>query len=221
MLTAILGRILAAYLRFCFATGRWQAIGLDDLGAALKDGPVVKLFWHGRLMLAPLAWPTDLGPIAAPRDPSPAGRLSADTQKFLGTDPFELAARGGDKAVLKAAMQKVRAGSSLGLSADGPKGPALKVRRPPIDWTRATGRPVFLFAWSSRRALRLHTWDRLMIPLPFVGGTWIYRRWDGSVPRRLDQAGYRDVGRKLAAALNAVADEADRLAGRAPVPPKR
>lgn len=214
VLARFLGRLLASYLRLCRATGRWRIDGLDQMRADLAQGPVVYLFWHGRLMMAPIGWPAADHAIAAPRDPSPAGRLSAATQSYLGTNAVEVRARDGGVAVLRQVLGLIRGGSSLGLSGDGPKGPDRRVKNAVIDWARATGRPVWLFAWSSRRAPRLRTWDRLMLPLPFAGGAMVYRRWEGTIPKRPKREDYRRIRAELGAALDGAAAAADALAGR-------
>jgi hypothetical protein len=46
-------------------------------------------------------------------------------------------------------------------------------------------------------------------PRPFSSGVAVWRRWPQEVPRRLDPATAEALRRDLAAALDAVAEEAD------------
>lgn len=219
LIARILARVLTAYLRLCWGTGKWISDGEPALDAALEEGPVTVICWHGRLVVAPVAW-AERAPAAIPRDPSPAGRLSAATQAYLGTQPFEIDMAGGNFGPVRQVMKLVRGGASLGLTADGPKGPNRKAKRAAIDWARATGRPIFLFAWSSRRVLRLNTWDRLMIPVPFAGGAFVYQPWAPEIPRKPGKEDYRRLRDELGAALDDVAHSADRLAGRSDALPR-
>ena len=212
-LAGVLARALAIYLRLCRRTGRWTADGEDVVDRALASGPVTLIFWHGRLMMAPPLW-RRRAPIAIPRDPSPAGRLSAATQAQFGIEPFEIRAKGGNFGVMRQLMRLARSGHSLGLTADGPKGPDRQAKRAAVDWARAAGRPVVLFAWSSRRVVRLSTWDGMMVPLPFSGGAFVCRLWTPRLPERLDEADYERLQRELSVALDEVTESADRLAGR-------
>ncbi len=201
---------LAGYLRLCWRTGRWEGAGQDELDAALAEGPVTIICWHGRLVMAPVVWQSR-GPVAIPRDPSPAGRLSAATQAHFATTPFEIDMKGGNFGPVRQVMRLVGQGFSLGLTADGPRGPDRVVKQAALDWARATGRPVFAFAWSSRRVRRLNTWDGLMLPRPFAGGAFVHRRWHTEIPRRPDEAAACALRDDLAVLLDATAAEADAM----------
>lgn len=211
-LAGVLGRLLSGYLRLCFATGRWRSAGEDDLNAALEQGPVTVICWHGRLVMAPVVWQRRAR-VAIPRDPSPAGRLSAATQARLGTESFAINLDGGNFAAVRQIIRLVRSGVSLGLTADGPEGPDRVAKRAAIDWARATGRPVVCFAWGSAKAKRLNTWDRMLLPVPFGGGAFVYRVWDQALPKSPSEAEYMELEQSLAAGLESAAAEADRLAG--------
>ena len=208
-----LGWVLASYLRLCFKTGRWHSAGVAELDAALVDGPVVIICWHGRLMMAPVVWQRRAR-VAIPRDPSPAGRLSAATQAHFGTEPFAIDMRGGNFGPVRAVIRMVRGGATLGLTADGPQGPNRVVHQAALDWARATGRPVFAFAWSQKRAWRLGSWDKLMVPKPFGGGAYAYQLWDGAAPKSADEDALRAARDNLRDTLDAVSKTADDLAGR-------
>ena len=147
----LLSRLVAGWLRLCFATSRWERTGLDDLAEDLQAGPVLVVLWHQRLMIGPLAWPLEQGDIYTLRDPSPAGRLSSETQTRLGLKPVMMRETGGNIAASRRVLKVLRAGHSLALTADGPRGPARQAKAAPVEWVRVSGRPVHLFAWSARR----------------------------------------------------------------------
>ncbi len=215
-LAAVIAWPLAAYLRLVFRTGRWQAEGLDELRAELARGPVIVVFWHGRLMMAGPAWPQRPARTVLPVAPSPAGLLSARTQAHFGSTALAIGSRQADRTALRRLLSAVREGNSLGLTADGPKGPARQAKSAPVEWARATGRPVFLFSWSSPSAMRLNTWDRLMIPRPFSRGIYGYRKWKDALPRKLDPAERDRLQQELAEALDDFDREMDNRAGLPP-----
>jgi len=217
-LAAVLSAILAGYLRFCFATTRWQKHGLDDLAHDLEDGPIILVLWHSRLMIWPSAWPKKLANLYTLRESSPAGRLSSATQTRLGMRPVMMTEITSNFAASRLILRVIRGGDSLGMTADGPLGPAREVKQAPVEWARATGRPVYLFVWSARRSVRLKTWDRMMIPLPFTRGVYGYRRWPVEVARNLDSTTYDRLRGDLAAALDGQMHDIDRAAGVAPGP---
>jgi hypothetical protein len=215
-LAAAIAWPLAGYLRLVSRTGRWQVEGLEELRAELARGPVIVVFWHGRLMMAGPAWPLRPARTVLPVAPSPAGLLSARTQAHFGSTPVVIDHRRAGMANIRALLGAVRKGNSLGLTADGPKGPARQAKSAPIEWAQATGRPVFLFSWSSPAAVRLNTWDGLMIPRPFSRGVYGYRKWKDALPRKLSPAERARLQGELTEALDSFDRDMDRLAGLPP-----
>jgi len=210
-LARLFGRLLSIYLGLCWRSGRWVAEGQDALGAALADGPVVLICWHGRSMMTMTTWQAR-APMAMPRDPSPAGRVAAAALENLGSKPFAIDMKGGNFGPVRRMIGLVREGASLALTGDGPKGPVHVAKQSTIDWARATGRPVFATAWAQRRPWRLTSWDRLMVPKPFGRGAYVYREIPGGFSKAASQAERADIRDGLSKALSEVAARADALA---------
>jgi lysophospholipid acyltransferase (LPLAT)-like uncharacterized protein len=209
----LLGVPLGWWLRFCAATSRWDRQGEAELEAALRDGPVVLALWHERIALSGLHWRPGWGPVSALHTTRFAGRVAGAAQAVLGTEPIAMSSRRGNLAASREVLRRLREGTSVGIAADGSSGPARELRDAALEWARASGRPVFVYAFAMRGQRRLGTWDRMVWPRPFSRGVAIWRRWDREVPRRLDEAAFDNLRQDLAAALTAVADEADALAG--------
>lgn len=210
LLAGLAGRLLAGWLRLCHRTTRWQRDGWDDLRAALAEGPVVLILWHECAAFAMVDWPSHWGPLTSLTDTSPAGTVSGAVQARLGLRPVAMQARGGNLAASRAVMRRLGEGVSVGLTGDGPTGPARVLKDPGPDWARATGRPVFLYAFATARARRLRTWDRMLWPRPFDRGISAYRRWDGQLPRRADAATRAAAQADIAAALTALTEDLER-----------
>jgi len=71
-------------------------------------------------------------------------------------------------AALKKMRQTLSGGRAIAITPDGPRGPRHHVNRGAAFLARATGRPILPIGFAARRALRLHSWDRFMIPAPFT-----------------------------------------------------
>lgn len=212
---AVLGLPAGLWLRFCAATSRWERHGEGEIEAALRDGPVILALWHERIALSGLHWRPAWGPIAALHTARFAGRVAGAAQAHLGVEPIAMPAREGSLAASREVLRRLRAGSSVGIAADGSSGPARLPRDAVLEWARAAGRPVFVYAFAMRGQRRLRTWDRMVWPRPFSRGAAVWRRWPREVPRRIDAAALEALRHDLAAALTAVAGEADALAGAA------
>ena len=184
MLAGLLGRLVAGYLRLCNRTTRWTHLGRDDLQAALAKGPVVLVLWHEFSLMAPVHWPVKQGQLSSLRDTSPIGMVSGAVQARFGLDPMAMSAKMSNRAASREILRRVQQGKSIGLTGDGPLGPVHVVKDAALDWARATGFPVFVYAYAVKRHKRLKTWDGMVLPLPFTRGTSVYLRLQSDVPRR-------------------------------------
>ena len=103
---------------------------------------MVLLVWHSRLMLcAPhLRVVPRLYTI---HDEKPAGRLAGASQWYFGMRPIEMSTKGSNQAANREILKALKTGASVGLTVDGPRGPARVVKQAPLDWARISGAPVF------------------------------------------------------------------------------
>ena len=207
-LAELLGRLVAGYLRLCLATTRWTMLGGGELQAALAKGPVVVVLWHEFSLMAPVHWPLKHGQLCSLRDTSPIGMVSGAVQARFGLDPIAMSAKMSNRTASREILRRVRAGKSIGLTADGPLGPVHQVKNAALDWARATGCPVFLYAYATKRHKRLKTWDNMVLPLPFTRGVYIYQHWSADLPRRIDDAALEQLRAGLKQALEQVSSVA-------------
>ncbi|MCL2206870.1 MAG: DUF374 domain-containing protein [Fibromonadales bacterium] len=97
---------------------------------------------------------------------------SSDGSKFaklaesLGYDVFRGSSSKGQSEV-KHLLKALKSGKSAGMALDGPKGPAL-VAKPGAEWLCQKAKiPLAKVDVKYSRALRLGSWDKTIIPLPF------------------------------------------------------
>ncbi|MDX8354101.1 lysophospholipid acyltransferase family protein [Cognatiyoonia sp. IB215182] len=187
-LAIILGFVARLIFGICYRTTRWQGEGRAELEAALAEGPVILVVWHSRLLLGPAHWPLEHGQLSSIHTRSPIGRVVGAMQRQQGLHPFEMKENRSNRATSRQIMKLVQQGTSIGITADGPEGPALQLKDPPIDWARATGLPVFCYAYATKRQWRAKSWDQMLIPLPFTRGAYVYARFEETIPRKMDAA---------------------------------
>ena len=218
---ALLALILGGYLWLVLRTVRWSIVDRAAADALLADprGFIVCL-WHGRIAASigaqPLCRP--LRPtrliISLSEDGDFIARAMAlmDLPAFRGSSRKTLDPRrrhsGG--AVYRQSLEWVREGGVLILTPDGPRGPAEQMAEGAVRMAARTGAPVILMGLATTPALRLKTWDRMELPLPFGRGVIAF---DGPLhaPQGLSGAAMtalrRDWSGRLTAA-NATAEAA-------------
>ena len=202
-------RLIAGWIRFCQVTSRWEVTGLDDADAAMAEGPIVAIIWHECSLMAPAHWPRKNGQVTTLSDPSPIGRVSATVQGRLGMASIGVPAGGGAVAATREVLRRLKDGVSVGLTGDGPVGPARVLNAAPLDWARAAGVPVFTYAYAMSRQRRLKTWDRMILPMPFSRGAVVYRRVLDPLPRRMAAEDMAAARARLAEAMTAALAEAE------------
>ena len=209
--------LLSEWLRFCYATIRW-----DHENQALAEeiwdqgGGVLIAMWHSRLALGIAAWPQDRAqPARAMISLSSDGEFLARAIARLGIPAVrgsaankdkKQAAKGGTQA-LRDGLKQLKFGA-LALTPDGPRGPARSMAEGLPVMARISGAPVLFMGLSCKPAIRLNSWDRALIPLPFGKGAIV---WDRTAyPEGAEIA---QVVEEWTRRMNAVEARADEMTG--------
>ncbi len=211
------GGTVARWIGLSNRTTRWQHHGEEDVAAAVQSGPVIMVLWHEMLLMGSVHWQPAWGRLATLHDSSPGGRAGAATQQRMGATPFFVSSKQSNLTLTRDVLGLIRAGTSLAIAGDGPRGPRRVLKTPTLDWARAAGVPVFVYAWAIARQRRIPSWDRMILPRPYAQGAIVFRRWDREVPRRADATERETLRRDLEAHLTATAAEAEALAQVSPV----
>jgi len=168
-----LAAILAtALLRLCMNTWRvhWHA----SEGSTTTNGPVIFCVWHNRLPAAIASydefvqsrWPAKglAAMISASRD----GSFVASVAERFGVQAIRgSTSRRGPQALLEATTWMEREYSIVMLP-DGPRGPVYQIQEGIIYLAQVTGRPIIPTSNYTGWKIRLRSWDRFQIPLPFA-----------------------------------------------------
>jgi len=196
---------LAAHLVKLLAyTLRPSYEGLDaveELVAA--DQRFILAFWHRRLAMMPLAYPFHRKGrgVAILSSDSRDGERSAATWRWFGIHAVRgTAADDGAKALVRM-IRAVREGWDFGITPDGPKGPARKLKPGTLALARKTGALIVPVCVSFDRFIELGTWDAMVVPLPFARCTVHY-----APPRRAAESSDADLEGALEALERAAED---------------
>lgn len=209
--------ILAQWMRFCFATIRWTH---ENQAAAeqvwAQGGGVLCVFWHSRIGLSPSCWPLHRAqPAKALISLSADGEFIAKAVARQGFPAVRGSSANKDKAdrakggsqALRDGLKQLKVGA-LAITPDGPRGPANVMAEGTTLLAKLSGAPVLLIGMSCHPAIRLDSWDRAVLPLPFGKGAIVWDRVD--YPAEAEPAA---VVADWTARLNAVEARADALTG--------
>lgn len=218
LVQAIVAGAAATLIGLVRATTRWETVnGEAAAGAWSGEKPVIVAFWHNRLAMMPYCW-ASARPFHMLISAHPDGRLIAKTVAHFGIDAVAGSSRRGGAEALRSLVRLAKAGESIGITPDGPRGPRMRIREGALALARLSGAPIIPAAVSVRRRIVLRTWDRLIVALPFSRGAMV---WGNpiTVPRDADEATTLVLQEELERELNRVTAEADRRAGHPPMEP--
>lgn len=119
--------------------------------------------------------------------------------------------RGGIKGALQMA-RRVKEGSILAFTPDGPRGPTHKVQLGVILMAEKSGAPIVPIGVSASRRWLMKSWDSYMIPKPFARAYFLVGE-PIQVPPNLDEAGREAYAAQVEIAINRLEREAERRAG--------
>jgi lysophospholipid acyltransferase (LPLAT)-like uncharacterized protein len=161
-LASFLGPILLLIYGFTWRI-KWE--GTDNLVEAKKTtGKILYAFWHSRLL--GLCYAHRFQQVGIMVSKSFDGEWISRLVSKIGYRPYRgSASRDGAPGLLE--MMKDLPEGDLALTVDGPRGPAEKVKLGVISLAAKAGVPIVPITILAKRAWRLKTWDRFMIPKPF------------------------------------------------------
>jgi lysophospholipid acyltransferase (LPLAT)-like uncharacterized protein len=163
-------RLLAGTLRYRVHGGRESA--------AFPDEPVIFALWHNRLCLSMKVFEGFMsghsarghrqrGQLAALISASRDGALLATILRNFGVQAVRgSSSRRGAQALLELTSWAGR-GYDLAVTPDGPRGPCYVVQEGVIALAQVTGLPIVPYSCNVGWKIRVKSWDRFQIPLPF------------------------------------------------------
>ena len=149
------------------STLRWEVRGAEHLDSILVSGHrAIFTFWHTCIFSATWLW-RNRGIVVM----SSRSRDGEFTGRFIKRFGYGTArgssSRGAGRALAEMAAC-LESGIDVAFTIDGPRGPAYVAKAGAVTLARHTGQAILPFHISARRRIRLGSWDRLQIPLPFT-----------------------------------------------------
>lgn len=185
--------------------------------------PVVACFWHGRLLPVAICWRGAGADILISR--SRDGQLIANTARKLGHGVIEgSTARGqrnrGSVPAARQVIARLQSGRFVGITPDGPRGPRMRASAGAIRMAQMAGVDLVPVAASLSPAVRIGSWDRMIVPVPvpFVRAAFLIGD-PIAVPHDAKSAEIERLRLLLETEMNRLTAEADGLVGAPAVQP--
>ncbi len=205
---ALIGWLGAGFIRLLRATVRLSHHGDVEIRRLERAGErFIIAFWHRHLLLMPYSYRGRRISVLISQHKD--GELIARTMGHFGIDASRGSSTRGGAAGFRDLLRRVRQGYDLGITPDGPRGPASTVKPGAIQLAALSGLPLVPVAIAASRAKRLASWDRFVIPWPGSRVAMVY----GEPFRVARDAAVEPACRELERRLNTAEAEAERLTG--------
>jgi len=188
---SLLVNLMSGYLALTYRTLRWTregqqiADGVQAQAQAQRSGVILAL-WHSRVPVGPATWPQgpDKPEIRVLVSQSRDGEFIARVIARLGLPSIrgsslkktDTAKNKGGEQAFRDMVKWVKDGGAMAITPDGPRGPVEVLQKGAVALARVSGAPVLFVGVAMKPCLRLGTWDRTIIPLPFARAAMV---WDG------------------------------------------
>ena len=170
---AVVPWVVSLLMRVGAATLRRRDVNRHYADACLAKGKrAIVAFWHGRLLMMPFGYAVQSATILISQHRD--GEYIARIAERLGFRVARGSATRGGARAFRELLQRLRDGSHVVITPDGPKGPRGRVKPGVIQLSRLSGMPILPVAFGAWPRTILKSWRR------------IYRRWP--VPRQAPMA---------------------------------
>ena len=201
--------LVFALIRTVSATLRYQWNDRSGYIDVPTPGPAIYCVWHNRLALCMIAYysyvkkrnhaPGMAAMVSASRD---GGFLTGILECFKVQPVRGSSSRRGSQALLELTTWAER-GYDLAITPDGPRGPCYVVQEGVMSLAQLTGLPIVPVSYGLNWKIRLKSWDRFQIPLPFSRCEIIYSK-PIRIPHEATDAEREELRQQLETELRAI-----------------
>jgi len=157
----------AGVIRVLGASWRIEMIDEHMEARARQSFPnVIFALWHGRLL--PMAWTHRNRGVYMMVSQHRDGEMIAQATQRLGFNSVRGSSTRGGAPAIREMVRVLREGHDVGITVDGPVGPARKVKPGALEIARQSGAAIVPITASSRHHRAFGSWDGFEVPAPFT-----------------------------------------------------
>jgi hypothetical protein len=205
-------RIIYAFIRIISVTLRYKWTDRSGFFAGGPAGPAVYCVWHNRLSLCMAIYfgyikkhnqtPGLAVMVSASRD----GGFLAGILECFGVQPVRGSTSRRGHQALRELTTWAKRGYDLAITPDGPRGPRCIVQDGIIALAQVTELAIVPVSYILEWKIRLKSWDKFQIPLPFSRCEMIFEK-PIRVPRHSSESDREKFRVQLEEALNSITKE--------------
>ncbi|MCM2305125.1 MAG: lysophospholipid acyltransferase family protein, partial [Elusimicrobia bacterium] len=174
MIRKLVPYLVYSYVSFVGWTTRQTVLRADIPEAIHRAGErFIYAFWHQRQVF--FTWSHRGVSAAVLVSQSRDGEMIARTMELSRIDAVRGSSSRGGAAAAREMVEILRSGRDVGITPDGPRGPAREVKEGAVRVAQLSGMPIVPIANALSNRLEIaKAWDRFQVPLPFGRSVVVY-----------------------------------------------
>ncbi len=208
----VVARIVYALLRIVSVTLRYKWTDRSGLFTGNTAGPAIYCVWHNRLPLCMTAYfgyikkHNQSSGLAVMVSASKDGGFLAGILECFGVQPVRGSTSRRGHQALRELTTWAKRGYDLAITPDGPRGPCYVVQEGIIALAQLTEMPIVPVSYNLGWKIRINSWDKFQIPLPFSRCEIIYEK-PIPVPRNASEPDREKFRLQVEQALNSISKD--------------
>ena len=202
--------LVSLLIKIIYKTGKWNIIK-DKKAKDIQNNkkPYIAVFWHSRMVLMPFMkdYNQSFGMLGS--DHGDSLIIQKAVSYFNITHISGSSTEGGREGLLEM-KSWIKKSFPVGLTPDGPRGPAYELKMGVVQLARLLKVPIIPCTYSSKYGKFLNTWDCFLLPKLFDDGVLLLGE-----PIEVTKKDNMEESRlKVEESLFALTKQADELCGR-------
>lgn len=199
-----------SHLAYCIVRGVAMTVKVHEVDPPAETDNAIVCGWHGKSLLYANRYRNRGWWVIISH--SNDGEIQAHIFKRLGYQIIRgSTGRGGVRAAIEA-IRALKAGGTMAMTPDGPRGPSGVLQSGVILMAMKSGARLIPVGISARPRILFRSWDRYMVPFPFARGIMVYGE-PITIPADADADTQEALRLQFETAIHRLEAEADRRLG--------
>ncbi|GAT33186.1 hypothetical protein TSACC_21596 [Terrimicrobium sacchariphilum] len=168
---SLLAGIAVAILRLLFCTIRLKVDDDSIIKNDMSGKSIILCFWHNRILGITVSflrrYPKQRKGVTVLTSPSKDGEILAQIMAGFRMGAIRGSSSRRGSQAMRELVRAVEQGIDIAVTPDGPRGPCYKLGPGVVFLAQTTGTRILPLHAKFSRCVRLKSWDRFIIPLPF------------------------------------------------------
>jgi lysophospholipid acyltransferase (LPLAT)-like uncharacterized protein len=165
ILCCFVPRICWLYIHIVAITSRIRFVGYATCkGLKEANKPFIYAFWHGRQFFLPYLVRGENVRVLISK--SQDGEMIARAITLFGIEAIRGSSSRGGANALEQMFKALQSNMPVGITPDGPRGPACEVQMGVLQLAQKMGVPIIPLSFDARYKKKMGSWDSFLFPFP-------------------------------------------------------